>query len=67
MVKYRQGIRILALVVFITLLFIGKVQTWIIVFLKSLLLSKALRRFYFGYQCSYGILLSIFLERIKNV
>lgn len=49
--KYRKGVQVFALLVFILMLVLGKVQLWMAIFGVSLLLSTYFGRFYCGYLC----------------
>lgn len=51
MAKYRRKIQLIVLILFLTLIFLGKVQLWMGIFLGSLLLSTIKGRFYCGYLC----------------
>lgn len=47
----RKIIQIISLITFLVLLFLGKVQIWMFVFVANLLLSTYFGRFYCGYMC----------------
>lgn len=49
--RYRKGIQIITLLLFVLLIALGKVQIWMIVFGASLILSTYFGRFYCGYIC----------------
>lgn len=47
----RREIQIISLITFITIILLGKMQLWLIIFLVSLVLSTYFGRFYCGYIC----------------
>ena len=51
MQKHRKLIQIITLIIFATLILIGKMQLWMMIFLAGLLLSTFMGRFYCGYIC----------------
>lgn len=59
MAKYRKKIQVGILVIFGVLIFTGKVQLWMVIFLGSLLLSTLFGRFYCGYMCPINTVMEV--------
>lgn len=59
MAKYRKSIQVILLFLFLALLFKGKIQIWMVIFLGSLLLSTFLGRFYCGYICPINTVMEV--------
>lgn len=59
MAKYRKIIQGVVLVLFLALIFLGKVQLWMGIFFGSLLLSTFKGRFYCGYLCPINTVMEV--------
>ena len=64
--KYRKGIQIAAILLFVVLLALGKVQLWMVIFGISLLLSAFLGRFYCGYICPINTGMEVIDDHAKR-
>ena len=59
MAKKRKTIQIITLIIFLTLMVLGKIQLWMVVFLGGLLLSTVRGRLYCGYVCPINTVMEV--------